>query len=212
MADFDALFDALNMELERLRLKFLAGFIPAQPDHTPADFEYEVKSFCLLSHAAFEEFVEAISEAMMTKIEADLSSRQSTLSTACFLSFYGIKLITPEDDDSQDLSCFDHIRDAVAKAKRFHSAALKDNHGFSVKYIRKLLLPVGIDMPRGPEMTSLKKLAEARGSFAHTMARLARYGGYKRANRILTPEEAAEAAEDCRKICDNMRMRAKAVW
>lgn len=212
MADFDALFVALEQELADLKAKFLQRFLPAKPEHGPGDFEYEVKSFSLLSHAAFEEYVEAISEAMMLKIEADLLEKKATLSTACFLTSYGIKLEFPDDDDSEDKSCFEHIRSAITKAKTLHSSALMDNHGFSAKYMRKLLIPVGINMPRGPEMESLKKLAEARGSFAHTMAKLAHYGAYKRAKRPLTPEEVAVAAEDCRAICDTLRTRAKAVW
>jgi hypothetical protein len=211
VVNFDALFEALDKEISDLKVRFLSSFLPAKPEHTPLDFEYDVKSFLLLSHAAFEEFVEAISEAMMNQIEADLLLRKSTIATACFLSAYGIRLTISEDEDGGDKSCFDHIREAVSQAKKLHSITLKDNHGFSVKYMRKLLVPVGIDVPRGPELESLKKLAEARGSFAHTMAKLARYGAYKRANRVLTPEEAAEAAEDCRKLCDAMRARAQAV-
>jgi hypothetical protein len=212
MANFDELFSALEKELCDLREKFLAEFLPAKPEHTPEDFEYEVKSFSLLSHAAFEEFIEAISETMMQKIENDLILKRTTLSTSCFLTAYGIKIDLSDDDDAQDVSCFEHIRLAIAKAKSLHSSTLKDNHGFSAKYMRKLLIPVGISMPQGPKMESLKKLAEARGSFAHTMAKLARYGSYKRANRVLTPEEVAAAADDCRAICDEMRSRAKAVW
>lgn len=212
MADFDGLYTALEKEISALRAKFLAGFLPASPEHGPEDFEYEVKSFSLLSHAAFEEYVESISEAMMQKIESDLMSKKSTLSTACFLSAYGIKLEISNEDDAEDKSCFDHIREAIAKAKVQHSATLMDNHGFSAKYIRKLLIPVGINMPKGPEMDSLKKLAEARGSFAHTMAKLAQYGAYKRAKRVLSPEEVDQAASDCCKICEELRDRAKTVW
>jgi len=212
MADFEALYAALDKELSDLRSRFLADFLPAKPEHIPADFEYEVKSFSLLSHAAFEEYVEAVSEAMMQKIEADLLTKKSTLSMACFLSAYGIKLELPNDDEAEDKTCFEHIRSALAKAKELHSSTLKGNHGFSAKYMRRLLIPVGINMPQGPETESLKKLAEARGSFAHTMAKLAKYGGYKRANRVLTPEEVAQAADDCRAICDEIRRRAKAVW
>ena len=212
VADFDALFDALDQELKNLRAKFLDGFLPANPEDAPEDFEYEVKSFSILSHAAFEEYVEAISESVMNKIEKDLLEKKTTLSTACFLVAYGIKIEYPEKDDAEDTSCFDHVRTAVGKAKALHSTTLKDNHGFAAKYLRRLLIPVGINMPRGPQMESLKKLAEARGSFAHEMAKLAKYGAYKRAKRPLTPEEVAEAAEDCRAICDDLRTRAKAIW
>lgn len=212
MADFDALYAALDQELNNLKAKFLAGFLPAKPEHAPEDFEYEVKLFSLLSHAAFEEFIEAISEAMMKKVESDLLEKKSTLSTASFLSAYGIKLELPADDEGEDKSCFEHVRLAIGRAKQLHSAALRDNHGFSAKYMRKLLIPVGLNMPRGPEIESVKKLAEARGSFAHTMAKLAQYGSYKRAHRVLTPEEASQAADDCRKVCDQLRTRAKEAW
>lgn len=211
MADFDALFVALNEEVSALKTKFLATFLPAKPEHTPPDFEYDVKSFSLLSHAAFEEYVEAISESMMKKIEVDLLASKTTLATACFLASYGMKLDFPDDDGGPDKSCFEHIRGAISKAKSLHSKTLKDNHGFSAKYMRKLLIPVGINMPNGPEMESLKKLAEARGSFAHTMAKLAKYGGYKRANRVLTPEEVSNAAGDCLKLCEDLKDRANAV-
>lgn len=211
MADFDALYDALERELVELRARFLSRFLPARPEDGPAEFEYDVKSFSLLSHAAFEEYVEAVSEAMMQKIEEDLLSRKTTLSTTCFLTAYGIKLELPNDDDIEDQSCFEHIRSAMQTAKERHSLVLKDNHGFSSKYLRKLLIPVGINVPKGPQMASVKKLAEARGSFAHTMAKLAHYGPYKRAKRPLTPEEAAEAADDCKLICNELRDRAKAV-
>ncbi|MEJ7934962.1 hypothetical protein WG907_11895 [Sphingobium sp. AN558] len=212
MVDFDALLAALEQELDDLKEKFLRHFLPARPEDGPEDFEYEVKSFSLLSHAAFEEYVEAVSEALMLKVESDLLAKKTTLSTACFLTAYGLKLELPDDDDAEDQSCFEHIRTAISKAKALHSTALKDNHGFSAKYMRRLLIPVGINMPRGPEMESVKKLAEARGSFAHTMAKLAHYGAYKRAKRLLTPEEVAVAADDCRAICVTLRDRAKAIW
>jgi hypothetical protein len=212
MTNFDALFSALKEEVDKLKDKFLSDFLPATPEHTPADFEYEVKSFSLLCHASFEEYVEALSETVMNKIEDDLLTSKASLSTACFLSAYGIKLSLSEDDDYEDRSCFDHVRDAVKQAKSLHSATLRNNHGFSAKYMRKLLIPVGINMPRGPQMESLKKLAEARGSFAHTMAKLAHYGGYKRAKKVLTPEEVAEAADDCIMICEELQKRAKAIW
>lgn len=212
MADFDALFTALEQELASLRAKFLNPFLPAKPEHGPAEFEYEVKSFALLSHAAFEEYIEAVSEALMKKIETDLLSKKTTLSTTCLVAAYGIKLELPHDEEAEDKSCFDHIRDAVTKAKGLHSTALMDNHGFSIKYMRRLLIPVGLNVPKGPEMESLRKLAEARGSFAHEMAKLARYGQYKRAKHPLTPEEVAGAADDCKAICESLRDRAKAIW
>lgn len=187
MADFDALFVALDIEAVQLNERYLKRFIPVDPQHTPADFEYDVKAFSILSHAAFEEYVEAVSEAMMLKIENDLLQNKITLATACLLSTYGVKLLFLDNENDTEKSCFDRVRVVIADAKKIHSKILKDNHGVSVRYLRKLLIPVGIDMPTGPGMASLKKLADARGSFAHTMAKLAQYGDYKKANKILIP-------------------------
>jgi hypothetical protein len=195
-----------------LKARFLARFLPANPEHTPADFEHDVKAFSILSHAAFEEFVEAVSEAMLQMVEADLFSKKATLGTACLLTAYGVRLDLPAEDDGEDKSCFDHIREAIHTAKQARSKTLMDNHGVSAKYIRKQLIPMGISMPAGPEMLSLKKLADARGSFAHTMAKLAHYGEYKKATKAFTPEEAVGSATDCLKICSDIRDRAKTVW
>lgn len=209
MTDFDALYSALNGEIAALKDRFITKFIPTNPEHTPADFEHDVKAFSVLSHAAYEEFVETISEALLVKVEKDLLQMKTTLATACLLSSYGIKFQFSDSDDGDEETCFNRLRLAVEEAKRFHSKALKDNHGFSPKFMRKLLIPVGINMPSTSETASLKKLAEARGSFAHTMSKLARYGDYKRANKVLTPEEAWESARDCLKICETITEKAK---
>jgi hypothetical protein len=156
MSDLDALFLALCSEVSVLKERFISKFVPANPEHTPSDFEYDVKAFSILCHAAFEEFVEKLSEAMMHKIESDLMSKRTTLATTCFVAAYGLQIDISEDEHGADQTCFDHIRGAIAEAKIRHSKALKDNHGVSAKYIRKLLIPVGINMPTGPTMASLR--------------------------------------------------------
>jgi hypothetical protein len=75
-----------------------------------------------------------------------------------------------------------------------------------------LLIPVGLNLPSGPELNSLKKLADARGSFAHTMALDAKYGEYKKANKVLTPEEAQSIATDCLNMCKDILQRTNAIW
>lgn len=212
MADVNALFAALSDEIAILRSRYLDAHVPAKPEDRPEDFEYDVKAFCLLGHAAFEEYVEALSELMLAKIEADLMAKKTTLATATLLSAYGIQLNIPDDDTDEDRSCFDHIRLAIEDAKSRHSKLLRDNHGVSVKYLRKMLIPVGLNVPTGPKVDSLKKLAEARGSFAHNMAKLAQYGEYKKASKVLTPEEASDAATDCLAICEDLKERTQKVW
>ena len=67
-------------------------------------------------------------------------------------------------------------------------------------------------MPDGIETPSLQKLADARGSFAHTMAKNAMYGEYKKAKKSLAPEEARKLSEDCLVICEKIKNQALARW
>jgi hypothetical protein len=212
MADVENIFSALELEVKELRSRFIDKFIPANPEHEPSDFEHDVKAFSVLCHAAFEEFIETISEFMMKKIEIDFMGRKTSLGTSILLMSYSIKIEFSENDDEENDSCFDQMRGALSKAKEMHSRVIKDNHGISVKYLRKLLIPVGINVPSGPRLVSLKKLAEARGSFAHTMAKLAQYGEHKRATKVLTPEEALGAGLDCLELCRDIKDRTKTVW
>lgn len=212
MPEADALYSALDEEITVLRTRYLDGHIPAKPEDDPEAFQYDVKAFCLMSHAAIEEYMEALSELMLAKVEADLLIKKTTLATATLLTSYGIQLELSDDEGEADRSCFDHIRLAVEDAKVRHSRLLRDNHGVSMKYLRKLLIPVGLNVPSGPKVDSLKKLAEARGSFAHNMAKLAKYGDYKKATKVLTPEEALDASVDCLAICSELRDRTAKVW
>jgi len=212
MPDFDAMFEALKVEIQSLSGQFLNQFLPANPEHKPENFQYQIKAFSVLSHAAFEHYVESVSEAMLKKVESDFLGKKTSLSTLCLISAYGIAITLPQNDGDDETSCFDHIRKAIDEAKKQHSALLKDNHGVSAKYIRKLLIPVGINMPTGPKMDSLNKLAEARGTFAHTMTEHAKYGGYKKAIKILTPEAAKDAVDDCLLVCETIKDRAKATF
>ncbi len=212
MPEADALYDALNEELEVLRKRYIDEYIPAKPEDDPESFQYDVKSFCLMSHAAIEEYMEALSEMMLAKVESDLLNKKTTLATSTLLASYGIALEISDDEREVDLSCFDHVRLAVKDAKGRHSRLLRENHGVSVKYLRKLLIPVGLNVPSGPKVDSLKKLSEARGSFAHNMAKLAKYGDYKKATKVLTPEEALNASIDCLAICSDLRDQSAKVW
>lgn len=123
--------------------------------------------------------------------------------------YYKMTIELP-DDKEDSTTCFNHVRLALEKCKEAHSKTLKDNHGFSLKYLRKLLTPVGINIPTGPELDSLQKLADARGTFAHSRGKSAQYGEYKKATKVLPPEEAAQIVIDCLSICRKIKEQAAA--
>ncbi len=208
MGDVAALYNALSEEIGKLQNRYVSQYIPADPQHTPEDFEYDVKAFCVLTHAACEDFVEQISEEMMLRIESDFVMKKIVTQSTVTMLMYHSEVINADEEDSVNHSCFDRIRKSLKSAKSKHSDLLRNNHGFSMKYLKKLLIPVGINPPSGTILESLRLLTDARGSFAHTRARHAMFGEYKKATRILTPEEAVSAAKDCVEICKQILERA----
>lgn len=212
MSKFDDLFDELSVELADIEKRFLAGYFPVDPIHTPAIFEYDVKSYCILSHASFEEFLEMLSEEILSRIEDEFLSKKISLATASLLLSYARNW--SQDGESSPIdSCFDAVREAIKDCKRKHSATLRENHGFALKYMLKVLNPVGINPPRDIlKLDSVSKLASARGSFAHRKSKNAMYGDYRSATRPLAPEDARKIVEDCLMVCSAIRDSANSRW
>lgn len=208
MADIDALFEKLKTEIGRLDEKFLTKWIPADPQTSPDDFEHDIKAYCVLSHAVFEEFVEELSLIGMEVSRNAWLSNQPTRGTFSLLISYGFQLAILEKEEEDQEPLFDQIRKGLDESKSKHSITLSNNHGFSLKYLRKILTPVGIDIPNEVKLLqSLKDLAEARGSFAHSQAQRAHYGKWKQANRPMTPEQAKIAVADCLELCQKLASR-----
>ena len=201
------LYVDLSDHVGQLFQRFLSVFFPAEPDDGPEKFGDAVKAYCLLSHAAFEEFAEELSVLVMNRAIENWTARgimETPLLT--LVGFYGAKLSIEENEAKEQNQIKDVIRDAVQHARRMHYKAISDNHGFSLKYLRKALTPVGIDIITEEKLlNSLRTLANARGSYAHTVAR---HGYYKenrsRATRSISPEQARDLIHDCLEICLNL--------
>lgn len=212
MSEFDKLYSELATEINEIERRFLSPYFPANPTHTPDFFEYDVKSCCILAHASFEEFLEMVSEAILSKLQAEFLSKKISLASAMLLlSYAGTN--RQGNEETEPSSCFDFVRGALEDCRNKHSIALKDNHGFALKYMVKVLRPVGINAPKDDlKLDSVSKLASARGSFAHAKSKKAMYGEYKRATTSLSPEDARKIISDCLAICDSIRNSANNRW
>jgi hypothetical protein len=209
MADLNQLLAGLSGEIAGLETRFISKWIPADPSVLPSEFEHDVKAFCVLAHAAFEEFVEEISLIVMKSAkDAWLNQRFSKAAMAMLLA-YQPKLEIVEDESQRQERIFDQIRKHLDDCVAAHSIALSKNHGFSLKYLRSILTPVAIDIPEDDiqMMASLKELTEARGSYAHSLAKQALYGQWKRAGRPMVPESARDAVSDCLALCKELANR-----
>jgi hypothetical protein len=212
MSKFDDLFNELKAEITRIGDRFLVQYFPVNPEQPARDFEYDVKSYCILTHASFEEFLEMVAEEILSRVQAEFLSKKISLATATLLLTYATNWKQDEAGGSI-ASCFDAVRNAIDVCKQKHSATLKDNHGFDQKYMLKVLNPVGMNVPTDEvKLNSVSKLASARGSFAHTRSKDAMYGEYKRAKTPLSPEDAKNYVSDCLHICEMIRDSANQRW
>lgn len=199
----------LQSEIEKLSEKFINNWLPADPiEHTPDKFQYDVKSFCILAHAAFEEYIEKISVELSSKIKAEWLQKKISRSALCLVMTYDkCEIVIEQDEDKDQTRVFDQIRLNFANAVTEHSKAIFNNHGFSKKYLRTLLTPVGIDVPDDIKlMNSLSDLANARGSFAHSRSNDAIVS---KINRPLVPEDAAKIVNDCFELCMQIKKAAQ---
>lgn len=198
---------ALQIELSdnilEIKKIFIQKYLPATPEHTPDVYQHDVKAYCILAHAIFEEFVETLSlEVMNHSTNEWLTKRSLSAALIALCLFYNSKLSIEEDEDKDQPRSFDALRESIDEAKRAHSLTIYNNHGFSLKYLRTILSPVAVDVTSNPKFTnSLRVLADARGSYAHKSAKSALFVDRAKASRPMTPEKARDIVEDCLELC-----------
>lgn len=186
--DLENKYVKLESHLMDLMLRYIAPHL--DPMQTPKDYDFDVHSFCILSHAAFEEFVEDVTLYSIDRIEREFKSvvRKFSYATLCFLHFDEHPLSLNEDKKWSDI-LNDYMMKRINERKSELSKYAKtENHGIDIKYLRKLLIPIGIDVPRNPKHTnSLDKLKQVRGAYAHS---------YNRVQNSLAPEDAENIVLD----------------
>ena len=198
-----------------------------------------VKAFCVLTHAALEEYFENLTKNTLSgaykkyktgkiiesipkdQIEIDklniiinqivktlvLSSSYTifTKNGSETLKGHKAKLenvsISFEDDKAipnHELTNLtkrtqSYTKELLQETNRHFDSSLKENHGTSLKYLLKLLIPVGIDVPEnGTYINSLQKLAKYRGSYAHSKGDI---------TELISPPDVAKYLIDTIKMC-----------
>ncbi|WP_445391535.1 HEPN domain-containing protein [Stenotrophomonas muris] len=202
----------LGLEIDSLRDRFISPWMQVVPGHTPDQFEHDVKAFCVLAHAAFEEYAEQLSLLAMHSARDAWLQKRFSFSTIALLCSYGVSIKSEESDGKEQNRFYDQVREGFVDVLKLHSNVVANNHGFSRPYLRSLFTPVGVDIPEDALLLqSLRELAEARGSFAHSRASAAHYGRQRSAMRPMTPEKANTAVLACLSICDELGKRVEQV-
>lgn len=208
MADIDKLYTDVNGYITQLETTYLAKYI-ADKTSSPTDYDNDVKSFCILSHAAIEEFTETVAITVMNKtVDNFIIHHKVTESLVALMHFKsngeGFLAKSEDDDKIAIVSSYDYIRERLAEIKDRFSKEVFNNHGASLKYLKQLFMPVSVDVPSDPTLlNSLKLLAKERGSYAH---KFLEKGAIKKS---IAPEDAKTIVKDCLKLCFEIKEKAK---
>ncbi|WP_158858876.1 HEPN domain-containing protein [Lunatibacter salilacus] len=207
--DFDIQYIKVNDYLEKIEEKFLKAHLE-NPLSTPDDYNLDVKSYCILCHAAFEEFVELIALQVMNKsiklYTIELKLTKPLISLMHFKSSHANYLESNTETLSVETieTIYDYNRVKLDEIKSSFSKEVFNNHGVSLKYLRKLLMPVSVDIPKDVNWSnSLEKLANERGAYAHKFLEKGRV------KQSIEPEEAKIIVSDCLSLCLEIKNRAK---
>lgn len=197
-------YKALEDHILDLEIRYIGPHIGVlvAPNEKPEDYNLDVHSFCILAHAAFEEYLEDISLYSVDRIEREFKShnRRFSFATLCLLHFdENSKKLNDEKDWPNIYN--DYLAERISKRKSELSRyATKENHGIDIKYLRKLLLPVGIDVPTSiRETTALDTLKTIRGAYAHS---------YARNPNPISPEDAEKAVDDVLEMVGHLKDKA----
>ncbi len=200
MSEFDNLFDVLCAYINDLETKFIERFIPTDPTVSATEYALDVRAYCVLSHAAFEEFFEEVSLKVMARSIIEwqgVEDRRINDALLTLASYSAYKF----ENASESTSPFDYLREVLGESKKRLSRNVIDNHGMSPRHLTNILLPVALQIKQEINLqNSLSQLVKQRGDYAHR-------GSIK---SILSPEDAKKYVADCLLLCEDIRDKANA--
>jgi hypothetical protein len=127
------------------------------------------------------------------------SQRRTTRSTASLLLYQ-----KAPSDDAPSSSVFDNIRKALDEAKTRMSNVVFDNHGIALKDLRALFIPLGVNVPADPVLTSsLELLVTMRHQWAHQDRRHAKV--------VKSAVDAKTTVSDCLNLAKRLSTEAASV-
>ena len=193
----------LDEYLSKVREKYIKPHL-GTTEH-PDDYMFDVKCYCILCHAAFEEFIENVCLYLLDELCDNFNNHlKISYSTLCLLYFNSVREEINENNWKDDQKLYDYFIDKLGKVKSDYSVYLRENnHGVGLKYLKKMLIPIGIDIPQDPvQQNSLTQLTKFRGEYAHTSLRIA---------KTLSPEDAMKFVDDVHKMMTEIATRAKKI-
>jgi hypothetical protein len=197
MTEFDDLYNKLQDYITELERKFVSNILSTA---SPESYELDVRAYCILAHAALEEYFEQIALTVMDR------SIQNWLQPMPVINDTLLTLLAYSDEKiDYEGSPFQNVKTILEKGRQTLSYEISfHNHGISNKHLSKILLPVSLQISDDVNLqNSLNKLVEQRGTFAHK----------GRIKNVLSPEDAKKYVSDCLTLCDDIRKKSPSqVW
>lgn len=205
MSEFDDSYREIVEYLNTIKDRFVQIHL-VNTTEGPEIYEHDIKAYCVLGHAAFEQYFEhvALKVAILaiTKWHEDRTIKKPLLS---LLSYARQRLEVDTEEILRTGTCprsFDKLRNSIDEAKKQYSDEIYNNHGIDIRYLAKMFIPISIDITDDPTLlSSLKKLATVRGDYAHN----------RRARTMISPEDAVKCIQDCLKIGNSVRDQANSI-
>lgn len=192
MIDTKEALDKLEAYLTELECKYIEPH--EDPLQDPEEYKLDVRSYCVLSHAAFEEFVENVCISTLDEVVNQFKmSQRLSYSTLCLLHFNGNAKEIDDDSWKDEERLYDYLLKQLQNIKtNLSNYIMQQNHGVGLKYLKKLLVPLGLYFSLDVKnSTALANLAQSRGAYAHTSHRNI---------RSLSPEDARTQVLDVYEI------------
>ena len=188
------------MHITQLENRYIRKYLPANPELQPSEYEYDVKAFCLFSHAALENYFETIAEKIMIdSIEQWKLSRKISPPLITLLAYSKPRLTIDMNENNRETIVFDYLRRQLESVQKTISTYIRvENHGIALKHLRQMLIPVSINiMDDARILNSLKRLSQERGGYAH-----------RPISKFLSPEDSQKIVNDCLDLCGDIQSQA----
>lgn len=200
----DIAFNNLKAIIESLEATFITPALASRALRTLSKPELlYLSAYVVLAHAAFEEYFEELATWALDAAVEDWRHGKVRQAAAALLLHHGKP--SPVDEDTSPAGAYDRVREELERLKTpFSRFIVKDNHGISLKYLKKLFYPLGVDMPSSVRMMgSLDTFAGLRGAAAHTATRGAK--------KHKDPGDTTKIVNDCLDLAEEMKRRVLAI-
>lgn len=157
-----------------------------------------VKMYIVAVHAAMEECVEQYAIWLLSRVEDEWHRGRILLGAVGLVQFESSEIRGWEAGVD---GFYVLMSKRIQAAKKSMSIKVHHNHGASVKYVRSLLLPLGVEFDSSLKSASVDDLAVKRGRYAHASSVAA----------VVVPsqKDAKQLVRDCVEYASDLCLRVK---